>query len=411
MDISQVTDDETGKYRILCETLAGRGVSDIDVALREIFLKELYRAFTAVVSAEFLADMALFGMSPVQLKNTKAEVPAIATILERLEEPMKQWFQVANQFIEGNYGASQVVDRTKCGTMAATDKLWAGFKEDFTRLLKLFASIPSVAGTTGSATAAAKSAESTRTKFQSSLFQGLLERPAATQMLAGMMVAFSLRQVLGSKATASQAAALISLWGLERKLQDLLLNEGVPVAATAIPLKTIVLTLSFCDLLTKLKPAKTTAATGTSATSETAKKSAKAGAEVKVDAKAVKAVAGIMVDAIVAGKDAREVAGVNLYDNILWFNEEKMEDALWFAVAIPAFLGGGLDGGWQEAGLEAVDKSLAAAQKKSQYRADQLCRLLPPPVVKKPAKKSTTKEAAAGKRNNSAQTGRKPSGK
>ena len=44
MDISQVTDDETGKYRILCETLAGRGVSDIDVALREIFLKELHRS-------------------------------------------------------------------------------------------------------------------------------------------------------------------------------------------------------------------------------------------------------------------------------------------------------------------------------------------------------------------------------
>ena len=112
-----------------------------------------------------------------------------------------------------------------------------------------------------------------------------------------------------------------------------------------------------------------------------------------------------MVDAIVAGKDAREVAGVNLYDNILWFNEEKMEDALWFAVAIPAFLGGGLDGGWQEAGLEAVDKSLAAAQKKSQYRADQLCRLLPPPVVKKPAKKTaaqsdqktTSKKKAGGK--------------
>ena len=398
MDISQVTDDETGKYRILCETLGGRGVLDIEVALREIFLKELYQAFTAVITPEFIAHMALLGMTPVQVanstKNATVKAPTAKTILERMEEPMKQWFQVANQFIEGNYGASQVVDRTKCGTMATTDKLWAGFKKDFTHLLKLFATISaaagSAAGTTGSTTAAAKSAESKLTRFQTSLFQGLLERPAATQMLAGMMVAYSLRQVLGTKATASQAAALISLWGLERKLQDLLLNEGVPVAATALPLKTTVLALSFCDLLAKLKPAKTTAATETSAVPETAKKLAKAGAEVKVDAKAVKAVAGIMVDAIVAGKDAREVAGVNLYDNILWFNEEKMEDALWFAVAIPAFLGGGLDGGWQEAGLEAVDKALAAAQKKSQYRADQLCRLLPPPVVKKPVKKATT---------------------
>lgn len=414
MDISQVTDDETGKYRILCETLAGRGVSDIDVALREIFLKELYRAFTAVVSAEFLADMALFGMSPVQLKNTKAEVPAIATILERLEEPMMEWFQVADQFIEGNYGAAKVVDRRQCGRKESPEKLWSGFKKDFTRLLQSFAEGQKLMAAPSSKAGGKTAASSTELPLR--LFKGLLERPAATQMLAGMMVAFSLRQVLGSKATASQSAALISLWGLERKLQDLLLNEGIPVSATAVPLKAVVLSLPFCDLLPKLKPA-----AGKALAPQTAERPDKAEsggklavterAEIKVDAKAVKTVAGIMVEAIVAGKDAAAVAGVNSFDGVLWFNEEKMDDALWFAVAVPALLGGGLDDGVQEAGLGAVAQTLTTAQKKSQYRADELCRLLPPPVVKKPAKKSTTKEAAAGKRNNSAQTGRKPSGK
>lgn len=401
MDISQVADDETGKYRILCDTLGGRGVLDIEVALREIFLKELYQAFAAVITPEFIADMALLGMTPVQLannqKNAKVKAPTPKTILERMEEPMKNWFQVADQFIEGNYGASQVVDRKKCGTMATTEKLWAGFKKDFTCLLKLFANVKGC-----SAKAAAKSNEAKFSKFQTSLFRGLVERPASTQMLAGMMVAFSLRQVLGNKATASQAAALISQWGLERKLQDLLLNEGVPVSATAIPLKTTVLALSFCDLLAQLKePAKAASTTKKQAAAAdkdmVAKKPTKDAAEIKVDTKAVKAVAGIMVDAIVAGKDARELAGVNHYDNVLWFNEEKMSDALWFAVAIPALLGGGLDGGWQEAGLEAVDKTLSAAQKKSQYRADELCRLLPPPVATKPAKKATTAKKAGGK--------------
>ncbi len=401
MDISQVTDDETGKYRILCETLAGRGVLDIDVALREIFLKDLYRAFTAAVSPEFLADMALLGMSPVQLKNAKAEAPAIAAILERMEQPMMEWFRVADEFIEGNYGAAKVVDRKKCGRKEPPQKLWIGFKEDFTRLLRNFARGQELAAAPNSK--ATKKPLPSAATFPMKLLKGLLGRPAATQMLAGMAVARSLQLVLGDKATARQCADLISLWGLERKLQDLLLNENAPVAATSVPLKTMVLALPFCDLLTKLKPAAGKAAPGDKA--ESGEKTAVTErTEIKVEAKTVKLVAGAMVEAIVAGKEAAAVAGVNSFDGVLWFNEEKMDDALWFAVAIPALLGGGLDGGVQEAGLEAVAKALSAAQKKSQYRADELLRLLPSPVVKKTA----TKESTARKDTTARKTGSKP---
>lgn len=378
MDISQVTDDETGKYRILCETLAGRGVLDLDVALREIFLKELYAVFAAVISPEFLADMALLGMSPVQLKNAKAEAPAIAAILERMEQPMMEWFQVTEEFIEGNYGAAKVVDRKKCGKVTSTEKLWSAFKKDFARLLKTFERGQKlVAASSAKSKRGAAPAQISASKFEVSLYRGLIERPAATQMLAGMAVAFSLCQVLGSKATSADAAALISLWGLERKLQDLLLNEGVPVAATATPLKTIVTTLPFCGLLSKLRPS-----AGRASDDAAVREAKSATAGVKVDTKTIKAVAGIMVDTIVKCKDAGAVAGINSFDNVLWFNQELMSEALWYAVATPAFIGGGL-AGTTSSGLESVSKTLVTAQRKSRYRADELCRLLPPPSVKK----------------------------
>jgi len=213
-------------------------------------------------------------------------------------------------------------------------------------------------------------------------------------MLAGMAVASSLQSVIGSKASASQGAALISLWGLERKLQDLLLNEGVPVAATASPLKTIVTTLPFCDLLSKLRP-------GVGKTVESAVRATET-AGLRVDSKTVKAVAGIMVDTIVKCKDAWAVAGINSFDNVLWFNQELMSEALWYAVAVPAFIGGGLSDA-ASSGLESVSKTLATAQKKSQYRADELCRLLPSPLareskVTKTGAKKTGKTEKKGKR-------------
>ena len=122
----------------------------------------------------------------------------------------------------------------------------------------------------------------------------------------------------------------------------------------------------------------------------------KADATAKVDDKAVKKVAGIMVDTIVHSKAAGAVAGINLFDNVLWFNQELMTEALWYAVAVPAYLGDGLAESTKE-GLEAVEKMLATAQKKAEYRADQLCVLLPPPEVKKPATKAGAKSAKASK--------------
>ena len=353
MDISQVTDDETGKYRILCETLNGRGVSDIDTALREIFLKELYQSFTALVTPEFLEAVRLLCMPAVQLKTQKLTAPKAAEVLAAAEPAARVWFETVDAFIEGNYGASAVVDRTCCGKKIPAEKMWKLLEKRLTGLFKT------------AATGQKKAADS----FTVTMFEGMASRPACAQMLAGFTVLYSIKDVLGDKATAADTAALIARWGLERKLQDMLLNENIPVSDTYVPLRSILAALPYSDVI----------------------KAVKTPSEATVSSAAVKAAAGTIAQSVVYNPAAAVTAGVNEFNNVLWFNEERMTDTLWFAVVVPAVMNADVA---LYPLLETLLALFIAAQKKSEYRADVFAELLPAPAVKarKTASKKTGKK-------------------
>lgn len=352
MDISQVTDDETGKYRILCETLNGRGVSDIDTALREIFLKELYQSFTALVTPEFLEAVRLLCMPAVQLKTQKLTAPKVAEVLAAVEPAARVWFETVDTFIEGNYGASVVVDRTRCGKKIPAEKIWKLLEKRLTGLFK----------------AAAAGQKKAADSFAVTMFEGMASRPACAQMLAGFTVLYSIKDVLGDKATAVDTAALIARWGLERKLQDMLLNENIPVTDTYVPLRSILAALPYSDVI----------------------KAVKTPSEATVSSAAVKAAAGTIAQSVVYNPAAAVTAGVNEFNNVLWFNEERMTDTLWFAVVVPAVMNADVS---RYLLLETLLALFTAAQKKSEYRADVFAELLPAPVVK--AKKTASKKTRA----------------
>ena len=102
--------------------------------------------------------------------------------------------------------------------------------------------------------------------------------------------------------------------------------------------------------------------------------------------------AGVIVEKIVKSKNAGLIAGVNNFDNILWFNDEKMTDALWYAVSVSAILNAKTSVYPQ---LETILALLIASQKKSEYKADIFMELLPAPVAKE--KKTASKKVAAKK--------------
>ncbi|AEE17648.1 alpha-amylase family glycosyl hydrolase [Treponema brennaborense] len=372
MDISQVSDDETGKYRILCDTLGGRGVADMETALREIFLKDLYKAFTDAATSEFFEAIHLSCLPATHLKARKLTAPALKDVLETLKPSALVWFETLDAFIHGNYGASAVLGGRDCGKKIPAEKIWKNVEKRLTAIVRT----AEIAQKTAAAQKAAvkkeallkenaqdDAARKSDTAFTVSLYEGMLERPACPEMLAAFALLYAAKDVLGSKATAGSAADLIELWGLERKLQDLLMNENVPAADSFVPLKTILSVLRVCDIAAAVPLNEAGEATP----------------------KAIKAAAGTVADHIVHGKYAPLTAGTNSFDNVLWFNAERMTDTVWYAISVPAFFAAGDVSVSLLAKLSAL---LSGAQVKAEYRAAAFTELLPLPEKARGAKKT-----------------------
>lgn len=354
MDISQVTDDETGKYRILCETLNGRGVSDIETTLREIFLKDLYKAVTDVITPEMLKNFGILCSSEADGKT----LPKLKDVLDSIKPAALKLFEVADSFIDGNYGAQTVVDRTKCGKKLAADKTWKLLE---TRLTSLVTTVQE---------GKVKSADN----FAVSLLEGLREREFCGEMLASYAVLYSLKDILGDKATSENAAALISLWGLERKLQDILLNENIPVALTYVPLRTILASLASVDCMEELK----------------------ADSAGKISTAKFKEVAGKIANILIKSPSATLTAGVNNYNNVLWFNDERMTDSVWFTVVTSAIMQGADASDHNK--YETIFALLTAAQKEAEYQAEKFLELLPLPEEKKAKEKEVKPKTSSAKK-------------
>ncbi|QTQ13027.1 alpha-amylase [Treponema parvum] len=57
LDIREVSDAADGKWGILCRSLAGKGVPDLEIAWQELAYRELYEAMGAFMSAEFIRSV------------------------------------------------------------------------------------------------------------------------------------------------------------------------------------------------------------------------------------------------------------------------------------------------------------------------------------------------------------------
>ena len=66
------------------ETLNGRGVPDIDIALKEIFLKDLYRALTDFASRELFDGIAIACMSKEERKEKNIKENTVKSIKKQI---------------------------------------------------------------------------------------------------------------------------------------------------------------------------------------------------------------------------------------------------------------------------------------------------------------------------------------
>jgi hypothetical protein len=169
---------------------------------------------------------------------------------------------------------------------------------------------------------------------------------------------YSVRDVIGSKATANDTKNLINLWCLDRKIRDILVEFGKPSKDMYTSFKTLLETAKFCDY--------------------------------KITAKNCGQMAYDIMNDLVHSDMASTVLGVNMYDSVLWFNKERLEDAVWTGTMLyTIFAAKPAD----YANVYNVDKLIFAAVEGSEYRAEKLVELLKPAEEATKAKASKAEKA------------------
>ena len=91
MNVHQVTDEADGRYRILCETLNGKGCEDIESAWQEIIYKDLYAALSKFAEKAFVPLVQAFAEAPA------GKTPAVADILKAAEKEGIAFYKLAGK--------------------------------------------------------------------------------------------------------------------------------------------------------------------------------------------------------------------------------------------------------------------------------------------------------------------------
>ena len=350
LNISCISDDETGKYRILCETLNGRGVYDIDVALKEIFLKDLYKALSDFASKDLFDGLTSLCLTDKERKERNLKEVKLPSVLDSVKSFGIEYFETLVRFIEGNYGSSAVLANHETGEKLTSETVWKNFVDRITALVKI-------------CQMTTKSDETVKgEKLAKYLVAGLKQKSFMVELVVAYIMIYSVRDVIGSKASANDTTDLINLWCLDRKIRDILVDYGRPSKDMYTSFKTLMETSKFCDY--------------------------------QITDKNTKEISYKIVKSLVNSETAAIVLGINMYNSILWFNKEREEEAVWAASMLYSILTAKTT---DYENVYKVTKMILEAMNNSEFQAEKMLELLKPSdteVAKTSAtkaKKTTTK--------------------
>ncbi|HRY79379.1 MAG TPA: alpha-amylase family glycosyl hydrolase [Spirochaetia bacterium] len=249
LDVHEVEDDATGRYGTLCRRLGGAGAPDLSAALQDIDLAELYAAFAALLSPEFLAALRL----PPGTSEKAGPVPGAPASKSKPGKPGKAEAGTAAETraapdLDPETSSAFAALPERCRAFARTALV---FLEDFDGGAEALTERPEEAGikakkppagsaptdpaerTAGALAAGfqiltsflAEARSGGPDSFPASLAAAF---PAAAQAAAALVVLGSLRALLGPEARGPDARALADHWCLDRKLREALQSAGMP---------------------------------------------------------------------------------------------------------------------------------------------------------------------------------------
>ncbi|MCL2185002.1 MAG: alpha-amylase family glycosyl hydrolase [Treponema sp.] len=378
LDIYEVEDDAKGRWARLNNDLNGAGVSDPLAAIKDIFLGELYYRFMEIFKPEMIEIIC-------DLDNKKSAVKS-------LREPVKKYIETARHFIsgaDGSYDAwfAEDEDGVICKFKSAgTDNILNEFEDFIDRMAVIKDAIK-------------ESKIAKNAKKAASPLSCITKRVTNSNLLCVVILCYGLlsllRSVIGKTPSGKSASGLNAAnlafdhWDLGRKMREILYrfgasgNEALNITGItrAVLCKT---NLDQEDLAAYKWPVNKSSGSDNS------------------DAAAF---ASLILEENYLDEDFRRILGINIYNDIIWFNKEGFENALFYSSLF--FLA---DGSVEIPIDERVNRIagiydvLTKAEAKSEYRFDYLLEgLTAKPIkgkkqvpVKEMAKKET-KKAVSGK--------------
>jgi len=353
IDIYEVEDDAKGYWARLNNDLNGKGVADLYSAIKDIFLGELYYRFEEIFKSGII----------INLKDTTDAV------VDYLKERFKAFINTACHFIkgEGGYDQWKMIDAKglPCKFTPVSDEvIFMEFDEYLNKLKDLFKMLKDE-------------------KSKSSLLENLAERiakePALNAVLLSYGIFSSLRHVIGKEASGHHVVNLaFDHWDLNRKLKEIYLSLGAPEANIWRIIEVIkaVLARTIPDVNAKVNITKTEL-------------------NIRKDLTMAES-AALLIEENYLKDDFRRILGINLFNDVLWFNKEGFDNALFFS-AIFCLVDSSIKILVNERVnlISGIFDALVTAEKKAKYRLDCLLDTLTlKPVTKKPSVKANEKKTA-----------------
>jgi hypothetical protein len=324
IDIYEVEDDAKGRWARLHNDLQGRGVSDPQSAIMDIYLGDLYYRFTKPLKPEFVSQLHSFFVSGTGGKQ-KAQ-----SFVNSLKETAEKYFETAIHFINGADGKYEPWEGkreeergkkeegkgkgAKHQDVSANKELhvkpWEEFKGYVERLI----------GLSGYLNASGKTPSERMLK---ELALRIKEKQLVCAAALGYGLLSVLRSIIG-KADGGLAANLaFDHWDLDRKLKEQFrifgANDDSQSLDGAPSLDDAVWRLGeICKAVLRR-----TGADNPSVISDTV-----------INKKSAAFDAGLFAASLFINNhsrdDFRRLIGVNVFNDVTWFNKEAFESALFY---------------------------------------------------------------------------------
>ncbi|MDR1586055.1 MAG: alpha-amylase [Treponema sp.] len=290
LDIHEVEDDARGRWARLHNDLKGRGLSDLEAGIQDIFLGELYYRFTELFKPELVSK--LHGFSPEEPAESESVIALFGA-------PAAAFIEAAGRYITGAGGQYDAwTPKDEKGVNHEYKKVnEEKILEGFNTFLGRFIAVSNHAGGTAGTPSA---------RFLKILALRIRERPLLCALALGYGLFSLLRQLIGEGAQGSDAAALaFDHWRLDRKLREQLCSFGASedeARRLCALLRAVLARTAPGDISPLLTPEPFRA----------------------------EEFAAALVQEYYHHEDFRQLLGINVFDDVTWFNKEGFEDTLFY---------------------------------------------------------------------------------